>query len=358
MNKKPFLILALSAALGFSSCEKDDKDEVAAPASLRGMFIVNEGAFGGGNAGVSFYSADSNYSVTDLFSVANPGQPVGDILQSMTMHNGKAYLCVNNSQTIRVVSMKDFKQEAVINSINNPRYFTAISNTLGAVSDWAENKVAFINLSDNTVSGFTATGSGPEEMLFSNNRLFVCNSGGFTGEDSTVSVVDVNTKTVTETIKTGLYPGWIRKDKNGKIWILCKGSYGTDFVSTADDIGGQLLRINPTTLQVEASFNFPQDQHPSRLQINKAGNNLYYLSYSGYLGGALYRMNINDANLPSSPIIDGEYYGFGIDPRNENITLCRPSFSTNSVALRYSASGILIDSLSTGIGPNAALFNF
>lgn len=358
MHKKPILILVLCAVLGITSCEKDDDNDVAGPQNLRGMFIVNEGAFMGGNASVSFYSADSNYSTTDLFSAVNPGLPVGDVLQSMTIYNGKAYLCVNNSQLVHVVSMKDFKSIGQITGIVNPRYFTGISSSMGVVSDWAAGKVYFLDLNTNTINGETVTGNGPEEMLVSDSRLFVCNSGGFAGEDSTVSVINVNTKIVTDTIKTGLYPGWIRKDRNGKLWILCKGSYGTDFVSTTDDIGGKLLRINPTTLQVEASFNFPQDQHPSRLQINKAGNQLYYLSYTGYLGGALYRMNINDANLPSSPIIDGEYYGFGIDPRNENITVCRPSFSTNSVALRYSASGSLIDSLSTGIGPNAALFNF
>lgn len=358
MNKKKIILLALCSAFGISACERDDKNDIAPPSNLKGMFIVNEGAFGGGNAAVSFFSADSAYSVTDIYSTVNDGQPIGDVLQSMSIYNGKAYLCVNNSQLVRVVTMNNFRETGQITGIINPRYFHGLSDSLGAVSDWASGKVFFINLENNSISSQTPTGSGPEEMLRTGSNLLVCNSGGYTGEDSTVSVIDLNTREVTGTIATGLYPGWIRKDRNNKIWVLCKGSYGTDFSSTADDTGGELIRINPTSLAIEARFTFPQDQHPSRLQLGNNGDELYYLSYSGYLGGALYRMNISDNALPPVPLIDGEYYGFGIDPRNGQITLCRPSFTGNSTALRYTSTGSRIDSVTTGIGPNAALFNF
>ena len=111
MKKATYLLMLAITALITSSCEKE-KEETAGPlpANLHGVFIINEGAFGQGNASVSFASSDSSYYNADLFNAAN-GYPAGDLLQSMTIYHSVGYLCVNNSQRVEVVSMTDFKKK-------------------------------------------------------------------------------------------------------------------------------------------------------------------------------------------------------------------------------------------------------
>lgn len=355
MKKKSMLLLAALSAFIITSCEKEEeKNSNPVPANLHGVFVINEGAFGQGNASVSFASSDSSYYNSDLYTEAN-GLPVGDLLQSFTIHQSKGYLCVNNSQKVVVVSMADFKKEATITGISSPRYFVGRNNE-GYVSDWATNKVYRINLLNNTITGSVSTGSGPEEMLVLNDKLYVCNVGGF-GDDSTVTVINLNTFTVTDTIQTGVNPASIKADKNGKIWIVCKGSLGSDYMPTPDDPGGSILQINPGDHAILNEIEFMYDQHPIRLQFNPAGDQYYFLLGSSAYTGVIYRMGITETALPTTPFVNRDFYSLGIHPTSGMIYAGKYSFIAETEFLRYTLNGTVIDSAMAGIGPNSFTFN-
>jgi len=341
--------------LVFTSCEKD-KDQVNSnpPVNLNGVFVVNEGAFMSGNASISFFSYDSSYSTLDLFETAN-GFPIGDLLQSMRIHNNKAYLCVNNSQKVEVISMTNFTKTATIKGINSPRFFVAEGN-FGYVSDWDKNQVYKISLSSNTIVDSVSCNNGPEEMVIANNQLFICNGGGF-GDDSTVTVVDLSTFNVNTTLATGVNPSSIRLDNNGKVWVLCRGSLGPDYQPTPDDPGGKLMRINPASLTTEWFADFNYDQHPLKLNTNGNGSTLYFLLGNGGYTGTVYKMDVNSTMLPSMPFINHEFYALGIHPTDESVYGGRSSFSSNSYMLYFNAAGTLIDSSMVGIGPSSFVFN-
>ena len=354
IKKIVFCICSLSI-LVFTSCEKDKLQEnTPPPNNLNGVFVVNEGVFQAGNASISFFSSDSVYSNGDLYQTVN-GFPVGDLLQSMSIYNGKAYLCVNNSQKVEVVSMVDFTKTASIYEINSPRYFTAQSN-YGYISDWNSNQVFKINLNSNTIVDSVLCGLGPEEMLIANNQLFVCNSGGF-ADDSSVTVVNLSTFNVATTITSGVNPSSIRKDNTGNVWVLCRGSLGADFTPTPDDPGGKLMKINPTSLATEwfADFNF--DEHPIKLNTNADGTTLYFLFGNSAYTGTVYKMDASSTVIPSTPYINREFYALGIHPTDESIYGGKASFSSNSHMLHYTNGGVLIDSSTVGIGPSSFVFN-
>lgn len=355
MKKAFYLLTVAFAAIMVSSCEKEkEASSSPLPANLHGVFIVNEGAFGQGNASISFVSADSSYYTSDIFAAAN-GYPVGDLLQSMTIYQSIGYLCVNNSQRVEVVSMSDFKKTKTITGINSPRFMVGHQNR-GYISDWNTNSVFKINLLNNTIMGSVACGNGPEQMLVSGSKLFVCNGGGYS-EDSTVTVIDLNTFTVVDTITTGSNPTSIRADKNGNIWVLCRGSLGTDFVPTPDDPPGHIYQFNPNTYAELKSIPLNWDQHPMQLNVNGNGDTVYFLVGSGTYTGSIYAMSINDNALPASPLINREFYSIGIHPSSNVIYAGKSSFSSNTHFLRYTMNGTLIDSTLTGIGPNSFVFN-
>lgn len=355
MKKSILFLAAACLLLTLTSCEKE-KDETSTPVPdlINGVFIVNEGAFGQANASISFASSDSAYFNADLYSSAN-GFPVGDLLQSMTIHFGKAYLCVNNSQKVEVVSMANFKKIATITGINSPRFMAADQNN-GYISDWATNSVFKINLLTNAIAGSVVCGSGPEEMIIVNNELYVCNGGGF-GDDSTVTVIDLSTFKVTDTISTGVNPSSIRADKDGKIWILCKGSLGSDFTPSPDDAGGMLMQIDPSTHAIVKSISMNWDQHPIRLNINGNKDRLYFLLGSSTYTGSIFTMSMSDNTMPAIPIVNREFYSLGVHPASSILYAGKSSFTSNTHYLRYTMNGTVIDSMLAGIGPNSFVFN-
>ncbi|MFI5217983.1 MAG: DUF5074 domain-containing protein [Bacteroidia bacterium] len=360
--KKSILTCAIISAILciFYSCKKDDTSSNGGGNAIfvrNGVLILNEGAFGFGNASVSFFNVNDKSVIEDVFSEVN-SLPLGDVAQSITLFNNNLYIVVNNSQKIEVVDRSFFKSQFTINGFTSPRYFLAVNSSKAYVSDWSDNNIKIVNLSSYAISGSIPAGNGPEQMLLANNKVYVANVGGF-GNDSTVTVIDANTDNVLLSLQTGLNPNSLQQDKDGKIWTLCRGTIGPDFTGgTTDDIGGMLLRINPVNDSIETVFNFTQFEHPLRLQINNAKDELFYLSGMSDYDGMVYKFGIYDGSLPSAPLINKIFYGLGIDPVNENIHGgYSPAFGQNGYMFRYSTAGVLIDSVKVGIGPNGFLTN-
>ena len=348
----PALLLIITLA---ASCKDDDPKIVAPPATIgRAVFVVNEGSFGSGNSSISMIDLLSNNMYQDVFQTVN-GFPLGDVAQSMSIHNGKGYIVVNNSQKIEVINSLTLESNATITGFQSPRHLIA-KGTKGYVSDWFSNRVAVVDLNTNTIINSIAVGNGPEQLLIAGNRLFVTNVGGF-GTDSTVSVIDLQTETVEATLISGINPNSLQLDANGKLWILCGGSTGPDFIGgTADDIGGSLRKIDPSTLATESTFDFLPSEHPSKLQISNSGAELFFLKGSDGYTGTIMKMNIS-GGLPVQPLVNRSFYGLGIDKTTGNIYGGYvPGFTSNGYVLRYNSSAALIDSMQAGIAPSGFCF--
>lgn len=354
-NKHIFFTLLLFSSIVLSGCEDEDPVPVPLPDNLNGVFVVNEGAFLQGNGSITFISSDSASITPDIYSAVN-NVPLGDVVQSMQLFRSKGYIAVNNSQKLVVVDMVDFKRQATI-TVGSPRYFTGITGTKGYVSDWSDSTVKIIDLQSNVITGSIKCGNGPDQMIQSDEELFVCNSGGF-GTDSTITVVNIPGDSVFTTFTVGVNPNSIVKDAGNRIWILCSGTLGPDFIpNTADDIGGKLVQIDQINFTVLKSFSFAQGEHPVKMQIDGSGHYLYYLLGSSNYTGVVCRMNIGDNSLPPAPLINREFYGLGIHPGTDQIYGGVPSFSLDSYVLRYTNTGSLVDSVNVGIGPNGFAFN-
>ena len=349
-------IIAISlTVLFFSSC--DDTPEATpttVPSNLKGVFICNEGAFGQGNGSISFLNSDSGTFNLDLYQAAN-NLPLGDVVQSIALYDNRAFIAVNNSQKMEVVSLQNFKRIATINGLSSPRFFVG-NGSKGYISDWISDKVYVLNLNSYQIIDTIPTGSGPEEMAIVNNKLFVCNSGGF-GDDSSMTVIDINSNTVIATFNTPVNPSSIKQDINGKLWVLCRGSLGSDFIPTPDDAAGALIQINPNTNSIEQQFTFAYNNHPIKLQINKTKDELYFLAGEYGYAGEIKKMSIYATTQSPTTIVSSSFYGLGINPKNDMIYAGRVDFSARTYVLRYNADGTLIDSVLAGIAPNGFAFN-
>ncbi len=357
---KKNISLILVAILLISSCKKDNEttSKLSNPVTYnsKGIFVINEGAYGQGNGSISYFRTDSNYIDQSIYKNVN-SLDLGDVVQSMSIYNNNGYIVVNNSQKVEVVNMFDFKRKTTIIGLASPRYFLGINSGKGYISDWTDNNIKIIDLSTNQITGTIPCGAGPDQMLLLNNKVYVCNVGGF-GNDSTLTVIDATTNSVLNTLPVGLNPNSIQIDANGKIWVLSGGSLGPDYTAgTSDDIGGKLLQIDPSNGNVLKQFLFLQGDHPVKMAMNSSKNNIYFLGGNSTYTGTVFRMNILETSLPSVALINREFYGIGIDPSNENIYCGIGNFSLNSYILHFNSNGTILDSAKVGLGPNGFVFN-
>jgi YVTN family beta-propeller protein len=348
-SHQSLLMAALFILFSVSSCKKDDDNASGKYSS--GVFVTNEGQFGTGTGTVSFINRDNKTIENDIFELVN-GRPLGNVVQSVTVHDGKAYVVVNNANKIEIVTADDFKEAGAINGLDFPRFLLPVGNNKAYVSQWGitSGEVKVIDLSTNTVSKTIATGGiGAEAMLQVGSNVYVTNGGGFS-YDSTVVIINTTSETVTSTITVGANPSSILKDANGDIWVLCAGKWKSDF--SALEIKGSLVKISNNA--VAATFNFDSDfSQPADLTLNKAGNKLYY-SYNG----KVYTQDISASSLQLNELVSRSFYSLGIDPVNEYLYAGDAgSFSSNGKVLRYnSTTGAVIDSFEAGLGPNGFFF--
>jgi YVTN family beta-propeller protein len=353
--KTAWLFLSVAIAVTFSSCQKDDDDDNQTPSVgkyQKGVFVVNEGPFQNGTGTISFINRDSLTIENNIFDSIN-NRPLGNIVQSMNVHNSKAYIVVNNADKIEVVNADDFKETGVINGLKLPRYFLPIDNNKAYVSQWGgnatEGSVKVINLNNNTISKTINTSTGAEAMLLHNGKVYVSNIGGFDG-DSTITVINASTDAIEATINVGANPTSMVLGSNGNIYVLCSGKYKIDFSSLESK--GSLYEINSSNTVVN-NFEFASMfSQPSDLTINAAANKMYY-SYDG----KIYSQDIDASSLQFNVFATRNAYGLGIDKVTDYIYVADAgNFASNGKVLRYNANGSIIDSFTAGIAPNGFFF--
>jgi len=342
------IIIVTSILLLTTSCKKNDDDPITGKYS-NGVLISNEGPFMDGTGTVSFYDPVNKIIENNIFQTLN-NRPLGNIVQSVEVFNGKAFIVVNNAGKVEVVDAGTFESEAVIEGLTSPRFFVGINNSKAYISDW-NGEIAIIDLNTYTKTGSITTGASPDQMLIDGNRVWVINSAGWTS-DSTVTIIDSQTDNPLQTIVVGDNPVGIVKDADGKIWVLCGGI--SDWMNPANNTNGSLVRINPVDFSIETSIVLEGSDFGPRLAINGTGDKLYF----SFLGN-IYVRDVNSASaMKSEPLISKSCYALGIDPLSGEIYLSDPiDFAQPGVVYRYDASGnTILDSITAGIIPGNFLF--
>jgi YVTN family beta-propeller protein len=337
---RPAAVLA-GAALLFAATGCDPDDDAPAPSvtTTTGVYVVNEGTNSGS---ISLFDKATKAVTRDLYGPAN-GRQLGPYLQNMTIVGDYAYLVVNGADSVQVVRLRDFKRVAGIGGLSQPRYLVA-SGSKGYLTQWqggfgayTAGKVAVLNLATNTVTKDIAVGVNPEQMLLTDNKLYVTNSEG-----NTVTVINTTTETVESTIAVPEGPKNILRDGSGNIWLLCS-KYGAS--------QDYLVRFAPATPTQQTRIAFPNDYTNGNLRSNKAGDKIYVS-----LGTGTYELTPTATALPATPLIRRNFYGLGIDPQDNTIYGGTATFTGNAKVIRYTVTGAPIDSFDVGVGPNSFLF--
>lgn len=347
MRKMLYLVALATLMLSCSDSEpilptEDFKTEDS------GLFIACEGAYMGANASLSYYTPSEKRIENEVFMRAN-GQLLGDTAQSLTLYDGKLWICSNNSGVIFAIDPVTFKEVGRV-TLPGPRYICFQSPTKAYVSQLWDNRIAIINPQNYTVTGYietemSAADASTEQMVLWDKYLFV-NCWSY---QKSILKIDTTTDRVVGSLEVGIQPTAMLLDKRGKLWTLTDGG-GWD----GNPIGYEapaIVRMDPQTLTIEKRYEMTLGEFPSEFQLNAAGDRLYWLN------GGVWAMSVDATALPSEALFQTSAtseYGLSIDPENGDFYVADAiDYTQNGVVIRYSATGEELDQFGVGICPSA-----
>jgi hypothetical protein len=315
MKNKMQLIFRLLVIITvfFNGCKKDDKPNII-PNYNKGFYIVNEGGFLQGNGSLSFYDADKDTMINDLFSTVN-GIPLGDVFQSMAFYKGRGYLVVNNSQKVVVVDSSTMSVVGTITGLTSPRgiYFykdKAYITDLISPNISVYNALTLAKIKEIPVGGSTEKIVELKDTLFATvQQLDYSNPAARKGIVAIQPILD----TVVRYLELSEGAFDIVVDGNFRFWVMCSGDFNTG-------VKGALYKISNQHWKIESEFKFDTYAYYSNaLKLSPNGLNLYFMlpdPSGGFTESDIYRMNVFSSTIPDKPLYDGKgkyIYGFGFN---------------------------------------------
>ncbi len=349
----PFFLMAV---MFFSACSDDD--DVVTP-KVSSIYVLNEG-----NDNGSISIIDENNEVTNNYFEEVNGLPLGKMPQSMAANDTHVFIVVTTQSGagyVEVLDKETFKHVALIEGFSYPREIVLmdgkayVSNGTGADGNYARkaNEIYPINLMTFEKGEKINVGAGPEKMVVVKGKLYVANSGGWSNDDNTVTVVDTSNDQVIETLTVKSCPKDMVVDANGDIWVYCGGVPNYANWPDVSYTNAGVSKINVVSSEVTSWDLAASNGAVKTIAASKNGTTIYYVS------DALYAMDITDTELPSVKFIDETYYGIDVHPITDDLWLCKEvDATTPGTVFVYSNSGEKKNEYVVGAMPNSTLFAY
>lgn len=341
-QKIVFYTIAIGNVFLFNSCLSDKPEQLPKPQVIsggKGVFITCEGNFMAGNASLSYYDKEKRIVIEDIYRDIN-NEAVGDVLQSMAMDASQFWLIVNNSGKAIAIDKQSLKKQGEITGLTSPRYMIFLSKNKAYISDLYQNSISIVNPLSWQKTGQIELPGWSEAMIYSNGWVYVCNY-----YRNYLYKIDPLNDLVTDSIPVSYGANSIAEDYNGRLWVACSGN---------NQIPGKIFCINPFNKNVEKTLVFPANKRPHHIMTDPSGKFVFYLSED------LWKMAVDDNNLPAQPFItsDGRnFYSFSVDPYTDEIYLGDAgNYVEKGKIFRYDKTGLPIDTFQTGVIPGNIYF--
>jgi len=323
------------------------------PLSTTGVYVVNEGNFQRSNSSLTVYLPDSNKAYQDVFALAN-GRNLGDTGSDIVAYSGKAYIVVNGSQKIEVISLAGYKSVGTlaIPGKRGPYRLTILNDAKAFVTNISDTSITEFNPSTLQITtDRIKVGNNPMGIAGVNGKVYVCNSGF--GHDSTVTVLNATTGGLIKTVFVGDSPSEIGVGPNNEVIVKCDGR--SDYSNPANDTPGSILKINSDNdvVTVRAILPLVTYGHPGRMAISNKGVGFFQaktgiikFSYSG-----------TGLSIGGTPFATDAGYGLAYDDATDKlyVTDAKDYVQPGSVMI-FDSNGTKINQFLAGITPGAIAF--
>jgi YVTN family beta-propeller protein len=331
-----------------SACHKD-KVNPTPEVPETGVYVLSQGGITHNNSTLNFYSYTSKATTPDIFSAVN-GRGLGDTGNDAKIYGSKMYITVNYSSTLEIVdahTAKSIKQIKMADggTDRQPRYVVFDKNK-AFISSY-DGTVAVLDTATLAIEKYIKVGRNPEQMVISNGKLYVANSGGLDidNPDKTVSVINLTSLAEIKKIDIiSTNPINIAADAYGDVYVI---AYGTDYPAKATlTIIDNNTDVVKTTTDIDAGYG-------TSFVVN--GDLAYYLTDAGKV--KVYNVK-TEAIVKESFVTDNTTikvpFGITVIPETGEVLVTDAvDYTNNGKLFAFNKDGKLVYSFTTGINPGA-----
>lgn len=337
-----FLCLACREDLPVLRSESEAVSRPGSPHEIKGMFVLNEGNMGSNKCTLDFLDFRSGFYTRNIYPERNPEvvKELGDVGNDLQVYGNRLYAVINCSHYVEMMDVRTAQHIGSVN-VTNCRYIV-FADDKAYVSSYAgpvqidpnarPGKIVEFDVNTLQITREVVVGYQPEEMVIKDGLLYVANSGGyrFPNYDRTVSVVDLGTFEVVNTIDVAINLHRMKLAPDGLIYVSSHG----DYYGTKSDV----FVIDPEAQRVVGRLGVAASE------MCMDGDELYLISveWSYVSGKNEIRYTLYDTRkreiLPRNFITDGTEkeisipYGLGVNPETKEIFV---SDATNYVTPGY-----------------------
>lgn len=269
-----FIVFCLTAFVGCMKWDYGEMEDFSATGD--GLFITNEGNFQYGNATLSYYDPETKTVENEVFYRAN-AMKLGDVAQSMTIRNDVGWVVVNNSHVIFAIDINTFKEVGRITGLTSPRYIHFISDEKAYVTQIWDYRIFIVNPKTYQITGYIecpdmTMETGSTEQMVQYGKYVYVNCWSY---QKRILKIDTTTDQVVDQLEVGIQPTSLVMDKNYKLWTITDGGYEGSPYGYEEP---SLYRIDAETFKIEKQFKFQLGDAPSEVQLNGAGDELYWIN--------------------------------------------------------------------------------
>lgn len=325
-----FTLLLLTFLLS-QGCKPDE--EITPPGTFSGaqVLIANQGNFGWGEGTLSVYYEGSKSVDNEVYKEKN-NESLGNVFQSISRVDDKYYFVINNSGRL-VVTDTNFVKIDVVDDFTSPRYFYQTDENTGYMTDLYSDHIYLMDLESNASVATLENGHWSERGVIAKNKFWYTAPA-----TDKIFSLDIESDLFQDSIVVGEKPESIVKDKDGTIWVLCKGddSKNESAKLTAVTIDGG----NLSTISIDVSG------VPTSLAYDEKKHTLYFLSD----GIWRFRPGLDKEPIAWKQLPGAVLYAAAVNPNTSDLYVADiKDYVSKSTIYRYSYDGELLDEFSAGI---------
>lgn len=262
-------ILLIIGVMILTSCREDiyiypSSSESVGESQLTGIdgfYLLNEGNMGSNKCTLDYYNEKQGVYFNNIYAERNPSavKELGDVGNDLEIYGSKLYAVINCSHKVEVMNVADAKRVTQID-IPNCRYvvghgrYLYVSSYVSPVQGDYRSPVGAVFKVDTLtydIVGRVDVGYQPEEMVVSNGKLYVANSGGYRAPDydTRVSVINLDYFAVIKEIDVAINLHRVKTDNHGMVYVTSRGDYSR--------VPSSLYVIDPKVDRVVAEVDTP-----------------------------------------------------------------------------------------------------
>lgn len=339
------IFLAVFSLLFLSACSNLDNETATQPMGdfTNGILVLNEGNTNKGT--LTFINSDYSETIQDAYTLVNPDDDLGGFVQSIFFNNDLAYIISNFSNMITIVNRYTLEfVDRIDMGLNVPRYGVVLNGKAYVTnqadfSSTADDYVAVINLTTNTVEDHIILGRVAEKIYTYNNSIFVQNSSYGAGAE--ISKLNLSAAAVESTLSFSSSISDTAYD-NGKLYVLDQA---------------EITQVDMTTFLASSSWSLAET-HVGASKLSVEVDEVYFTN-----ANSVYRFNTAEDLISETPLFSyqsnsafGTFYGFTVHQGLIYLSDAGDFASNGFIQIRTS-EGDLVVQKEVGLGPNSFYFN-